>query len=95
MQHLTEIRILTEKKEMADYDEYELRHDSLAENIFNRMSEVEKDRLEAMHILENRYREYERRGALLDSDTLEYIQPFEKKLYLCQRRFDFLRKWVI
>ena len=71
------VRILKEKDEPG---RYELIHDSIAEKIFDRMTGFEKDLLEISQLLENRFAEYEKRGNLLDSQTLAMIAPYERKL---------------
>ncbi len=71
------VRILSEKEESG---RYEMRHDSLAQKIFERMTALEKDLLEAMQMVENRYKEYQTRGTFLDHAALEYVAPYESRL---------------
>ncbi len=46
------------------------------------MTVVEKELLEVTQMLENRYLEYQKRGTLLDAETLEYITPYKGRLFL-------------
>ncbi len=79
LQHFISVRIIREKDEGSTY---ELRHDGLADKIFGRITAIEKDLLEIRQTLENRYQEYKNRGTLLDASTLEFIAPYESRLYL-------------
>ena len=78
LNHFVAVRILSEKEAS---DRYELRHDSLAAKIFERMTALEKDLLEVMQMLENRCSEYRKRGALLDGAALNYIAPYKNRLH--------------
>jgi tetratricopeptide (TPR) repeat protein len=77
IQHFVNVRIITDQDEQGYY---ELRHDSLAKRIYERMTALEKDILEVRQMLEGRHREYERRGVLLDAATLDYIAPYKNRL---------------
>ena len=79
LNHFVAVRLLTEKEESG---RYELRHDSLAQKIFERMTALEKDLLEIMQLLENRCSEYHKRGTLLDAATLDYVAPYESRVRL-------------
>ena len=75
--HFVAVRILRERDDASGY---ELRHDSLAQHIFERMTALEKDVLEALQMVENRYKEYQSRGTLLDRAALEYVAPYLPRL---------------
>ena len=79
LNHFVAVRLLSEKEESG---RYELRHDSLAQKIFERMTALEKDLLEVMQLLENRCNEYHKRGTLLDAATLAYVAPYESRMRL-------------
>lgn len=75
--HFVSVRILREREDASGY---ELRHDSLAQHIFEHMTALEKDMLEALQMVENRYKEYQARGTLLDRAALEYVAPYLPRL---------------
>ena len=77
LNHFVAVRLLSEKEESG---RYELRHDSLARKIFERMTALEKDLLEVMQTIENRYKEYRKRGTFLDNAALQYVAPYESRL---------------
>jgi len=79
LQHLIAARILNDRDL---HGSYELRHDSLARKGWERMSACEKELLEIRQTIEIRYRDYRRRGLLLDADTLSYLAAYEDGLYL-------------
>lgn len=79
LQYFVTVRIIKEKDENGYYD---LRHDSLAGKIYERMSAIEKDLFEVSQMLENRYIEYNKRGILLDAESLKFIAPYEDRLRL-------------
>ena len=87
LNHFVSVRILSEKEEAS---RYELRHDSLAQKIFERMTALEKDLLEVVQTLENRYKEYAKRGTLLDHTALEYVAPYESRLRFNPQLIDFI-----
>ncbi len=73
------LRILRDKDEQ---DKYELRHDSLAAKIYEKITLVEKELIEVRNMLMGRFKEFERREVLLTIDDLNYIAPYEEKLFL-------------
>ena len=77
LNHFAAVRLLSEKEESG---RYELRHDSLARKIFERMTALEKDLLEVTQTIENRYKEYQARGTFLDNAALQYVAPYESRL---------------
>jgi serine phosphatase RsbU (regulator of sigma subunit) len=87
LRQLINLRIVKDKDEQ---DRYELRHDSLALAIFNRMSAFEREFLEIRQMFDNRYSDYKKRKILLDKETLENILPFSKKLNLTTDQMNFL-----
>jgi hypothetical protein len=70
-------RILKEKDEN---DQYELRHDSLAQKIYEKITLQERELLDVRHFLNFSLNEYQKRGLLLTSDDLTYIAPFERNI---------------
>ncbi|MGD0581415.1 MAG: hypothetical protein ABR974_00565 [Bacteroidales bacterium] len=73
------LRILQEKDRN---DKYELRHDALASKIFEKITMIEKELLEIRQLIENAYHSWEKRGVLLSAEDLQYIAPYETRLYL-------------
>jgi len=79
IQSFINLRILREKDEN---DKYELRHDSLASKIFDKITSVEKDIIEITYFLNNAFSDFETRNRYLSKDDLEYIAPYENKIFL-------------
>ncbi len=89
IQTLIQLRILRDKDQN---DRYELRHDALATKIFEKITLVEKELLEIRHLIENAYNSWEKRGVLLSADDLDYIAPYESRLYLSRELDELLEK---
>ena len=87
--HFVTVRILREREDAGGY---ELRHDSLAQHIFERMTALEKDVLEALQMVENRYKEYQVRGTLLDRAALDYVAPYLPRLGFKPQVVEFIGK---
>ncbi|MGE5419838.1 MAG: hypothetical protein ACM3UT_06605 [Chloroflexota bacterium] len=81
------LRILRDKDE---HGRYELRHDSLASAIYEKITLVEKELLEVRLFIENSWNNYERRNLFLTKADLEYIAPYEDKLFLNERLSRFI-----
>ena len=79
LQNFVTLRLLRDKDEN---DKYELRHDSLAIKIYEKITLVEKELLEIKDFIENAYQNFERRGVYLNEADLKYIGPYEDKLFL-------------
>jgi WD40 repeat protein len=73
------LRILRDKDENS---RYELRHDSLATKIYEKITLVEKELLEIRQFIENSYNNFEKRHLYLTDEDLKYIAPYEGKLFL-------------
>jgi len=82
-----DLRILRDKD---DNDKYELRHDSLASKIYEKITLLEKELLEVRQFLYNSYEEYTKRQIFLRADDLKYIAPYENKLFLNESITDFI-----
>jgi len=87
IQRFVKLRILRDKDENG---RYELRHDSLALKIFEKITLVEKELLEVKTFIENSYSNFERRNHLLSEEDLKYIAPYEDKLFLNERIIRFI-----
>jgi WD40 repeat protein len=79
IQRYVNLRILRDKDEN---DRYELRHDSLAAKIFEKITLVEKELLEVRQFIENAYQTYEIRQLLLTEKDLRYLKVYEDRLFL-------------
>ena len=82
IQKFIKLRILRDKDEDG---RYELRHDSLASKIYEKITIVEKELLEVKSFIENAYSNYAKRGLLLTDEDLKYIAPYEDKLFLNEK----------
>ncbi|MDP2983958.1 MAG: hypothetical protein Q8O92_11605 [Candidatus Latescibacter sp.] len=69
-------------REDADSRLYELRHDALAIPIRQWMTGLEQELVEVRQTLENRFKEYQHRGTVLDAQTIAWIAPYEARLRL-------------
>ncbi|MCK4662903.1 MAG: hypothetical protein KAT68_08565, partial [Bacteroidales bacterium] len=83
------LRILRDKDESG---RYELRHDSLAAKIYEKISIVEKEMMEVRQFVENAYNTYEKRGILLNREDLKYLNKYENNLFLPGLLDDFVLK---
>lgn len=94
VQYFVNVRIFREKDENGYY---ELRHDSLAKRIYDRMTLVERELIEIRQFLDQAYDQYCRRKLLLRKEDLQYIAPYEPHMYLPTEIADFVhasRKYV-
>ncbi|MBI5219490.1 MAG: hypothetical protein HY958_11220 [Bacteroidia bacterium] len=82
------LRILHDKDESG---RYELRHDALAAKIYEKITLVEKELIEIRQFIDNAYSNYRRRNILLNASDLEYIAPYESKMYLGHGLDDFIK----
>lgn len=73
------LRILRDKD---DNDRYELRHDSLAEKVYDKFTTSEKDLLEVRQFIENSYQSHLKRKIILSNDDLIYISNKDALLNL-------------
>lgn len=87
IQKFIRLRILRDKDEN---DRYELRHDTLATKIYEKVTLVEKELLEIRQFLGNAYENYGKRGLFLNDNDLKYIAPYEDKLFLNDKLSDFI-----
>jgi hypothetical protein len=87
VQYFVNVRILREKDENGFY---ELRHDSLAYRIYERMTLVEKELIEVQQFLRQAFERYQRRRILLRKEDLDYISPYDGRLHLEKSLIDFI-----
>jgi WD40 repeat protein len=81
IQSFVKLRVLRDRD---DNGRYELRHDSLAEKIFEKLSTAEKELLEIRQMIETAYQYYLKRKILLSNDDLKYIAGKDSILDLNQ-----------
>jgi WD40 repeat protein len=79
LNRFVDFRILREKDEVGHF---ELRHDALAAKIYEKFTLTEKELLEVRLFIENAYQTFNTRKTLLSRDDLDYIEAFEKRLFL-------------
>ena len=79
LQTFINLRILRDKDENG---KYELRHDALATKIYEKITLVEKEILEIRQFIDNAYNNHKKRGVYLSPDDLNYIAPYESRLFL-------------
>ncbi|MCF8226790.1 MAG: hypothetical protein K9J30_13005 [Bacteroidales bacterium] len=84
-----DLRLLREKDESG---RYELRHDSLAAKIFEKITLVEKEVMEVRQFIENAYQAFLARKTLLSEDDLKYIAPYEDRLFLGKELQSFFQR---
>jgi WD40 repeat protein len=87
LQTFVNLRILREKDENK---RYELRHDALATKIYEKITLVEKEILEIRQFVENAYSNYEKRKVFLAPEDLNYIAPYEDKLFVSKKLTEFI-----
>jgi len=79
IQTFVKLRVLRDKD---DNGRYELRHDALAEKVYEKFSTTEKELLEIRQFIENSYQSYLKRKILLSNDDLTYISNKDSLLNL-------------
>ncbi len=77
-------------KDKDDNGQYELRHDSLALRIFEKISHQERELLDVRQFISYSFNEYQKRGILLNDNDLVYIAPYERQLKLDQEVREFI-----
>ncbi|MFH0842826.1 MAG: WD40 repeat domain-containing protein, partial [Bacteroidota bacterium] len=87
LQAFVNLRILRDKDENG---RYELRHDSLATKIYEKITLVEKEIIEIRQFIENAFTNFEKRKIYLEPNDLSYIAPYEDKLFLTRKLSDFV-----
>jgi len=85
--HFVNVRILTDKNEQGLY---ELRHDSLAAKIYEKITVIEKELLKVKQFIESAFNNYQERKVLLNPGDLKYVAPFEDRLYLNKQIENFI-----
>ena len=89
LQAFIHLRIIRDKDQNG---KYELRHDALADKIYEKITLVEKEILEIRQFIENAFNIWQKRGVLLSSEDLAYISPYESKLYLSKELSGLIEK---
>ncbi|MFO7574808.1 MAG: hypothetical protein R6W67_06585, partial [Bacteroidales bacterium] len=89
IQSFVRLRVLRDKN---DNGRYELRHDALAEKVYDKFSTAEKELLEIRQFIENSFQSYLKRKVLLNSDDLDYIANKDSQLNLNTELNEFILK---
>jgi hypothetical protein len=89
LQHLINVRIISDQDENG---RYELKHDSLAAKIYEKLTLYEKELMEVRQFIESAYLGYLSREKYLTEDDLNYIKPFEQKIIVGKDLNDFILK---
>ena len=87
------IRSFINKRILKDYDDnekYELRHDSLAQKIFEKITNQEKELLDVKQFLSYSLNEFRKRGTLLTDEDIGYIAFYERNLEVDQETKAFI-----
>ena len=79
IQTFINLRILRDKDQNG---KYELRHDALAAKVYENISLIEKEILEVRQFIENGWNNFQKRGVLFSPADINYIAPYESRLYL-------------
>ncbi len=79
LQTFVNLRIL---KDRDQNEKYELRHDALASKIYDKITLVEKEIIEIRQLVENALERWHKRKVLMPKEDLDYIAPYESRLYL-------------
>ncbi|HPJ60144.1 MAG TPA: AAA family ATPase [Bacteroidales bacterium] len=87
IQSFVKLRVLRDKDE---HDRYELRHDALAEKVYEKFSNAEKELVEIKQFIENSFQTWQRRGILLSSDDLDFISGKDSLMNLTPDLEDFI-----
>ncbi|HPG72943.1 MAG TPA: AAA family ATPase, partial [Bacteroidales bacterium] len=88
LNHFVNLRILRDRD---NYGRYELRHDALAEKIFENISIAEKELFEVRQFVENAYFSYEKRSVLLSLSDLKYLERYESSLHFDDKLSAFIQ----
>ncbi len=89
LQQLISLRILSDKDQNNCYN---LRHDALASLIHEKISSSEKEQIEIRQLLDEALNNYEKRNRLLALEDLNYIAPFENRIFLTERHKGLISK---
>lgn len=89
LRQFVDLRILKDKD---DNGKFELRHDALAAKIYEQISSVEKEMLEVREFLNNRFNDFHKRSILLGDADLQYLSPYEHRLFLNEEQKLFIEK---
>jgi WD40 repeat protein len=89
LQTFVRLRVLRDKD---DQGRYELRHDALAEKVYEKFTLAEKELLELRQFIENAYQNYLKRKVLLNNDDLQFIANKDSLINLNSDLQNFLKE---
>ena len=79
------LQLFVSKRLLRDRDErgrYELLHDALARQIFQRITRAEQELIEVRQFVQQAFGQFEKRGVKLSANDLTYLRPYRDQLYL-------------
>jgi hypothetical protein len=88
LKNLVDRRIISEKDEHGNY---EIKHDSLAIRIYERLTAEERKLKEIELLIKNAHKQYQQVGTLLNEQTLRYVEPYIDNLSLLPEQEKFLK----
>ncbi|HKL39173.1 MAG TPA: hypothetical protein VJ894_00770, partial [Cryomorphaceae bacterium] len=77
-------------RQLGEEGKFELRHDTLAKVIYERITLAEKELLEAKQFVHNAYNRFQKNSTQLRDEDLDYLAPYAKRLYLKDEQKHFL-----
>ncbi len=83
------LRIVRDK---GENNVYELRHDSLAAKIFEKITLIEREIIEIRQFIEHSYSAFMKRGVYLSVADISYIAPYENKLMVSAGEKEFIAR---
>lgn len=78
-------------RELGDEQKFELRHDTLAQVIYERITLAEKELMEAKQFVHNAYNRKLKHGTELKKEDLDYLRPYADRLHLKKEQRHFIR----
>ena len=79
------LQLFVSKRLLRDRDErgrYELLHDALARQIFQRITRAEQELIEVRQFVLQAFGQFEKRGVRITANDLAYLRPYRNQLYL-------------
>jgi len=79
------LQLFVSKRLLRDRDErgrYELLHDALARQIFQRITRAEQELIEVRQFVLQAFGQFEKRGVKLTANDLTYLRPYRNQLHL-------------
>jgi len=87
------LQLFVAKRLLKDRDErgrYELLHDALARQIFQRITRAEQELIEVRQFVQQAHGQHQKRGVGLTANDLNYLRPYRNQLHLSGDLKDFV-----